>query len=133
MSGDAVRDQPASPAGVTPGGGAVPQEPRTAGGVSAGLRGRWGNVEVRNLGLVAVLAVLLVVGTLTSDNFLTHANIENILVSSSVIGVVTVGVTLVIIGGGIAPSLGGPVAPAPALATTLQTPSFAAPGVLLFP
>jgi ribose transport system permease protein len=124
MSGDAVRDQPTSPAGVTPGGGAVPQEPRTAGGVSAGLRGRWANVEVRNLGLVAVLAVLVVVGTLTSDTFLTQANIENILVSSSVIGVVTVGVTLVIIGGGIDLSVGAIVALASVWATTVQTQSY---------
>src|SRR3954454_16244203 len=131
MSGDAVRDQPASPAGVTPGGGAVPQEPRTAGGVSAGLRGRWSNVEVRNVGLVAVLAVLLVVGTLTSDTFLTQNNIENILVSSSVIGVVTVGVTLVIIGGGIDLSVGALVALASVWATTLQTEAYGAVVMIL--
>ena len=131
MSGDAVRDQPTSPAGVTPGGGAVPQEPRTAGGVRAGLRGRWVNVEVRNLGLVAVLAVLLVVGTLTSDTFLTQNNIENILVSSSVIGVVTVGVTLVIIGGGIDLSVGALVALASVWATTVQTQSYGAVVMIL--
>ncbi len=131
MSGDAVRDQPTSPAGVTPGGGAVPQEPRTAGGVGAGLRGRWVNVEVRNLGLVAVLAVLLVVGTLTSDTFLTQNNIENILVSSSVIGVVTVGVTLVIIGGGIDLSVGALVALASVWATTVQTQSYGAVVMIL--
>jgi len=94
--------------------------------VGAGLRGRFANVEIRNLGLVAVLAVLLVVGTLTSDNFLTQANIENILVSSSVIGVVTVGVTLVIIGGGIDLSVGALVALASVWATTLQTQSYGA-------
>jgi ribose transport system permease protein len=131
MSGDAVRDQPTSPAGVTPGGGAVPQEPRTAGGVGAGLRGRWANVEIRNLGLVAVLVVLVVVGTLTSDTFLTQANIENILVSSSVIGVVTVGVTLVIIGGGIDLSVGALVALASVWATTVQTQSYGAVVMIL--
>jgi len=94
--------------------------------VSAGLRGRWANVEVRNLGLVAVLVVLVVVGTLTSDTFLTQANIENILVSSSVIGVVTVGVTLVIIGGGIDLSVGALVALASVWATTVQTQSYGA-------
>jgi ribose transport system permease protein len=124
MSGDAVRDETASPAGVTPGGGAVPQDPRTAGGVSAGLRGRWANVEVRNLGLVAVLAVLVVLGTLTSENFLTRNNLELILVSSSIIGVVTVGVTLVIIGGGIDLSVGALVALASVWATTVQTQSY---------
>ena len=124
MSGDAVRDETTSPAGVTPGGGAVPQEPRTAGGVSAGLRGRWAGVEVRNLGLVAVLAVLAVVGTLTSENFLTRNNLQLILVSSSIIGVVTVGVTLVIIGGGIDLSVGALVALASVWATTVQTQSY---------
>jgi ribose transport system permease protein len=99
--------------------------------VGAGLRGRWANAEVRNLGLVAVLVVLLVIGTLTSDTFLTHNNIENILVSSSVIGVVTVGVTLVIIGGGIDLSVGALVALASVWATTVQTQSYGAVVMIL--
>ena len=45
----------------------------------------------RNVGLVIVLLLLGVIGQVTSDNFLTSDNIRNILVSSSVIGVVTVG------------------------------------------
>ena len=132
MSGDAVRDQPTgpsagaearadleAPAGVTPGGGAVPQPAATAGGTARPGWGRWGSVEMRNLGLVAVLVVLAVVGVLTSDTFGTVANIKNILVSSSVSGVVTVGVTLVIIGGGIDLSVGALVALASVWATTL--------------
>jgi ribose transport system permease protein len=79
---------------------------------------------MRNLGLVAVLAVLVVVGTLTSENFLTRNNLELILVSSSIIGVVTVGVTLVIIGGGIDLSVGALVALASVWATTVQTQSY---------
>jgi ribose transport system permease protein len=79
---------------------------------------------MRNLGLVAVLVVLAVVGVLTSDTFGTVANIKNILVSSSVSGVVTVGVTLVIIGGGIDLSVGALVALASVWATTLQTQSY---------
>jgi ribose transport system permease protein len=78
-----------------------------------------------------VLAVLVVVGTLTSDTFLTQNNIENILVSSSVIGVVTVGVTLVIIGGGIDLSVGALVALASVWATTLQTQSYGAVVMIL--
>ena len=139
MSGDAVRDQPTgpsagaearadldAPAGVTPGGGAVPQTPVTAGAAPATGRGRgrWGSVDLRNLGLVAVLVVLAIVGVLTSDTFLTVANVKNILVSSSVSGVVTVGVTLVIIGGGIDLSVGALVALASVWATTLQTQSY---------
>jgi len=68
--------------------------------------------------------VLAVVGVLTSDTFGTVANIKNILVSSSVSGVVTVGVTLVIIGGGIDLSVGALVALASVWATTLQTQSY---------
>jgi ribose transport system permease protein len=80
--------------------------------------------EVRNLGLVLVLVLLCIVGTATSDNFLTTANVRNILVSSSVIGVVTVGATFVIIGGGIDLSVGAIVALASVWATTLATQSY---------
>src|SRR5690242_17909988 len=82
--------------------------------------------RVRNLGLVAVLAVLIVVGAVTSENFLTTDNLRNILVSASIIGVVTVGVTFVIIGGGIDLSVGALVALASVWATTLQTQSYGA-------
>jgi ribose transport system permease protein len=76
---------------------------------------------LRNLGLVLVLIVLAIIGTATSDNFLTSDNIRNILVSSSVIGVVTVGMTFVIIGGGIDLSVGALVALSSVWATTLAT------------
>ena len=85
---------------------------------------RMRGTEVRNLGLVAVLLVLAVIGAVTSDNFLTTDNLENILVSSSVIGVVTVGATFVIIGGGIDLSVGAIVALASVWATTLATQSY---------
>jgi ribose transport system permease protein len=76
---------------------------------------------LRNLGLVLVLIVLAIIGTATSDNFLTSDNLRNILVSSSVIGVVTVGMTFVIIGGGIDLSVGALVALSSVWATTLAT------------
>jgi len=91
---------------------------------SPGLIDRMRTTEVRNLGLVAVLAVLIVVGAVTSENFLTTDNLRNILVSSSVIGVVTVGVTFVIIGGGIDLSVGALVALASVWATTVATQSY---------
>src|SRR5829696_6859560 len=54
--------------------------------------------DVRNLGLVGVLVILAIVGVLTTDGrFLTTNNILNILVSASIIGVVTVGMTVVMI------------------------------------
>ena len=88
------------------------------------LMARLRTTEVRNLGLVAVLAVLIVVGAVTSENFLTTDNLRNILVSSSVIGVVTVGATFVIIGGGIDLSVGALVALASVWATTVATQSY---------
>jgi ribose transport system permease protein len=90
----------------------------------ANLMSRLRTTEIRNLGLVAVLAVLIVVGAATSENFLTTDNLRNILVSSSVIGVVTIGVTFVIIGGGIDLSVGALVALASVWATTVATQSY---------
>jgi ribose transport system permease protein len=86
--------------------------------------------EVRNLGLLCVLLVLCVVGVATSDNFLTTDNVRNIFVSSSVIGVVTIGATFVIIGGGIDLSVGAIVALASVWATTLSTQSYG-PAVMI--
>jgi ribose transport system permease protein len=84
------------------------------------------SVLLRNVGLVLVLIVLAVIGSLTSDNFLTSDNIRNILVSSSVIGVVVVGMTFVIIGGGIDLSVGALVALASVWATTVATQDYGA-------
>jgi ribose transport system permease protein len=92
---------------------------------SGRLRGRV--AEVRNLGLVGVLVILAIVGIATTDGqFLTRSNILNILVSASIIGVVTVGMTFVIIGGGIDLSVGALVALASVWATTLATQSYGA-------
>jgi ribose transport system permease protein len=81
---------------------------------------------LRNVGLVVVLILLAIIGTLTSDNFLTSDNLRNILVSSSVIGVVAVGMTFVIIGGGIDLSVGALVALASVWATTVATQDYGA-------
>ncbi len=86
--------------------------------------------EVRNLGLVVVLLVICAVGAATSENFLTADNVRNILVSSSVIGVVTVGATFVIIGGGIDLSVGAIVALASVWATTVATQAYG-PGIMM--
>jgi ribose transport system permease protein len=83
-----------------------------------------GRLRTTDLGLVVVLVLLVVFGSATSSTFLTGSNLRNILVSSSVIGVVTVGATLVIIGGGIDLSVGAIVALASVWATTLQTQSY---------
>lgn len=61
----------------------------------------------RNLGLVVALVLLLVVGAITApDTFTSVSNILTILRQASIIGVVSIGMTLVIIAGGIDLSVG---------------------------
>ncbi|WP_225924530.1 ABC transporter permease [Pseudonocardia abyssalis] len=85
----------------------------------------------RNLGLVAVLVLLCVVGVSTADTFATTSNLLTILTSASIIGVITVGVTFVIIGGGIDLSVGKVMALASVWATTVATQSYG-PWVMIF-
>ncbi|MCM3695702.1 ABC transporter permease [Microbacterium oleivorans] len=61
----------------------------------------------RNLGLVLALLVLVVVGAATApDTFLGLSNIMVILRQASIVGVISIGMTLVIIAGGIDLSVG---------------------------
>src|SRR5919198_1086350 len=85
----------------------------------------------RNVGLVVVLVLLGVVGVSTADTFLTTSNLLTILTSASIIGVLTVGVTFVIIGGGIDLSVGKVMALASVWSTTVATQSFG-PVVMVF-
>ncbi|GAA4468289.1 ABC transporter permease [Phytohabitans houttuyneae] len=89
----------------------------------------------RNLGLVGVLIALIVVGIITkpelySDGTWVRNNIFNILELASVIGVVTVGMTFVIIGGGIDLSVGAIIALAGVWSTTLATQDYGAGGMI---
>ncbi|KAF4410362.1 ABC transporter permease, partial [Streptomyces lycii] len=87
--------------------------------------------DVRNLSLLGVLAALVVVGALTRpEQFMSAENLRLVLTQASVIGVVTVGVTLVIISGGIDLSVGAIVALASVWATTLATQEFGLTGIL---
>ncbi|KPC79153.1 MULTISPECIES: ABC transporter permease [Streptomyces] len=96
-----------------------------------GMRALGLRVDVRNLSLLGVLAVLIAVGGFTEpDAFLDTGNLQLILTQSSVIGVVTVGVTFVIISGGIDLSVGAMVALASVWATTLATQDFGFAGIL---
>jgi ribose transport system permease protein len=96
----------------------------SAGGLAVGTL-------VRHAGLVVVLVVLAVVGMITSpETFGTRSNINTILTNASVIGVVTVGMTFVIIGGGIDLSVGAIMALASVWCTTLATQSYG-PGVMI--
>src|SRR5690606_20253703 len=89
----------------------------------AALLGRIGRNH--HLGLVAVLLLLAVVGLVTApENFATTSNLVSILALASTIGVITVGMTFVIIGGGIDLSVGAIMALASVWATTLATQSY---------
>jgi ribose transport system permease protein len=80
----------------------------------------------RNLGLVIALLILIVVGIVTAgDRFASVDNMLTILRLASVIGVVSIGMTFVITGGGIDLSVGAIVALASVWATTLATQTMA--------
>ena len=81
----------------------------------------------RNLGLVIALVILIIVGIATAgDRFASINNLLTILRLASVIGVVSIGMTFVITGGGIDLSVGAIVALASVWATTLATQTMAA-------
>ncbi|TNM64263.1 ABC transporter permease [Streptomyces sp. NP160] len=81
----------------------------------------------RSAGLVVALVLLCVVGVVTAgDRFADVQNGLTILRLASVIGVVSIGMTFVIIGGGIDLSVGALVALSSVWATTLATQAVAA-------
>ncbi|MEU5990965.1 ABC transporter permease [Spirillospora sp. NPDC047418] len=107
--------------------GAAPKKAAAAGGLRLPFaRGAAvGTREVHHLGLVAALVLLAVVGLVTEpDNFATSGNIIGILALAATIGVITVGQTFVIIGGGIDLSVGSVMALASVWATTVATQSY---------
>jgi ribose transport system permease protein len=99
------------------------------------LKGEGAEPLRRNLGLIGVLVVLVIIGIITrpelySDPTWVKNNIFTILQQASAIGVVTVGMTFVIIGGGIDLSVGAIIALAGVWATTLATQSYGAAGMI---
>ncbi|MGH3520510.1 MAG: ABC transporter permease [Haloechinothrix sp.] len=80
----------------------------------------------RNSGLVLALLLLCLIGVLTAgDRFVSVDNMMTILRLASVIGVVSIGMTFVITGGGIDLSVGAIVALSSVWATTLATQTMA--------
>ncbi len=136
LKGDAAMSADVTKLG--PDAAASPVPPATAGapaGSPAGsgrspsstLRAVLGSPAGRNLGLVLALALLVLVGVLTGgDRFASANNALTILRLGSVIGVVSIGMTFVICGGGIDLSVGAIVALASVWATTLATQTMAA-------
>jgi ribose transport system permease protein len=89
----------------------------------------------RNLALVGVLVALVVIGIITRPDLYGNSgwvrnNVFTILELASVVGVVTVGMTFVIIGGGIDLSVGAIVALAGVWCTTVATQSYGAGGMI---
>ncbi len=85
----------------------------------------------QNIGLIAVLALAFVAGWATApETFLDGANFLTILKSAAVIGVVSVGMTFVIIGGGIDLSVGAIVALSSVWATTVASQEMGLWGML---
>jgi ribose transport system permease protein len=111
---------------TSPGKGSTPPPP-----VKSRARAAATRLDLRHVSLIAVLAVLTLVGGVTKpDEFLSTDNLQLILTQASVIGVVTVGVTFVIIGGGIDLSVGAIVALASVWATTVATQEYGLGGML---
>ncbi|MFF9216566.1 ABC transporter permease [Streptomyces viridosporus] len=87
--------------------------------------------DVRTWSLLGVLAALVLIGGITKpDEFLDTHNLQLVLTQASVIGVVTVGMTFVIISGGIDLSVGAIVALASVWATTVATQEYGFGGIL---
>jgi ribose transport system permease protein len=89
----------------------------------------------RNLGLVGVLVVLILIGFITKPHLYGDPdwfadNLFSILRLASAIGVVTVGMTFVITGGGIDLSVGAIIALAGVWCTTVATQSYGAGGMI---
>src|SRR5688572_33256459 len=91
-----------------------------------------GSPAGRNAGLVLAVVVLGVIGVITAgDRFVSTDNLLTILRLAATIGVVSVGMTFVITGGGIDLSVGAIVALASVWSTTLATQSMAADSTFL--
>ncbi|MFC4553822.1 ABC transporter permease [Georgenia faecalis] len=86
-----------------------------------------GTGVARNAGLVIALVLLCIVGFVTAgDRFLSTDNITTILASAATLGIISIGMTFVITGGGIDLSVGSVLGLATVWATTLATQTMAA-------
>ncbi|NYH42744.1 ribose transport system permease protein [Micromonospora jinlongensis] len=126
---------PAQSPPVDPAETAVATDKAASAGKLSWWRGDGGDGAKRNLGLIGVLAALIVVGAITKPDLYGDPNwvwnnVLAILQLASVVGVVTVGMTFVIIGGGIDLSVGAIVALAGVWCTTVATQSYGAGGMI---
>lgn len=118
--------------------GPTPAAPAAPGGSPIG---QWFRADAseplrRNLGLVAVLIVLYLIGAWSRPDIFLHldrlwSNELTVLTLASSIGVVAIGMTFVIISGGIDLSVGALLALSSVWCTTLSTQSYGA-GMMIF-
>ncbi|MGK5441749.1 ABC transporter permease [Micromonospora sp. URMC 105] len=128
-------DLPAQSPPVDPAETAAATHQAAAPGRLSWWHGDGGEGAKRNLGLIAVLVVLVAIGAATRSDLYSNPdwvwdNTLTILKLASVVGVVTVGMTFVIIGGGIDLSVGAIVALAGVWCTTVATQSYGAGGMI---
>jgi ribose transport system permease protein len=88
-------------------------------------------ISWRDMGTVAGLLIMVVVFASLSDVFLTQRNLVNILQQSSINACIAIGMTLVIISGGIDLSVGPAAALAAVLSATLLMAGYPIPLVIL--
>lgn len=117
-------------------GAAPPEGPRPRASLQNWFREDASEPVRRNLGLVAVLVLLYAIGAWSRPDIFLHAdrlwsNELTVLTLASSIGVVAIGMTFVIISGGIDLSVGALLALASVWSTTVATQQFGA-GVMLF-
>lgn len=104
----------------------VEREGARAGQRRGGAASLLGSSVGRNLGLVVALALLCVVGAVTAgDRFVDINNVLTILRLAAVVGVVSIGMTFVITGGGIDLSVGAILALSSVWCTTIATQTLA--------
>src|SRR5215210_6951041 len=84
-----------------------PADAETAGGSPAWRERLFTTLQRR--GAIAVLILVVAVSALEFDNFLTEQNLENIVLQGAFLGLIVVGMTFVIISGGIELSVGSMV------------------------
>jgi ribose transport system permease protein len=89
------------------------------------------NISWRDLGTVAGLVIMVIVFASLSDVFLTQRNLINILQQSSINACIAIGMTLVIISGGIDLSVGPAAALSAVLSATLLMAGYPIPIVIL--
>ncbi|WBU63511.1 ABC transporter permease [Paracoccus aerodenitrificans] len=68
--------------------------------------GRRMRIDLQTIGPVVALIALVLIGISLSDNFLSYANVTNVLARSAFIGIIAVGMTFVITAGGLDLSVG---------------------------